>query len=254
LIQISNFLYLHIKYSTFTFTTKYTTGSPITLNIGDKLNSTGFGNTNSVSLGGDQSGNPLVPYVLFIITQISVIYSNVNDILFTQRTETYALLGAITSAVIVLIIFLIRWNRSLDVEVKKRTRELDQANNRLSESNKQLSIANEFLRSHDRIQKDFINIAAHELRTPTQAIVGYSELLQSSVDWINLKDTLRGDLVAINKNAGRLQSLTNNILDVTRIESGTLKLKKEKIDLSEKIRDIIRNINTSNKQVKDKGI
>jgi signal transduction histidine kinase len=237
---------------------RITTGSPITLNIDDGLDSIGINNAISASPGGDQSGNPLVPYVLFIITPNSAIYSNVNDILFTQRTETFALLGAITSAVIVLIIFLIRWNRSLDVEVKKRTRELDQANNRLSESNKQLSIANELLRSHDKIQKEFINIAAHELRTPTQAIVGYSELLQSSVDWINLKVILRGDLVeyinSINRNAGRLQILTNNILDVTRIESGTLKLRKEKIDLNEKIRDIIRDITTSNKHVKDKGI
>jgi signal transduction histidine kinase len=237
---------------------RITTGSPITINIDDGLNSFGISSTNKASPGGEQSGNPLVPYVLFVVTPISAIYSNVNDILFTQRIETIALLGAITSAVIVLIIFLIRWNRNLDIEVKKRTIELDQANNRLSESNKQLSIANELLRSHDKIQKEFINIAAHELRTPTQAIVGYSELLQSSVDSINLKGTLRGDLVeyikSINRNAGRLQSLTNNILDVTRIESGTLKLRKEKIDLNEKIRDIIRDIKTSSKQVKDKGM
>jgi signal transduction histidine kinase len=236
---------------------RVTTGSPITLNTED-VNSIGTGKTNRAGPGGHQSGNPLAPYVLFMVTPISAIYSNVNDILFTQRAETFALLGAITSAVIILIIFLIRWNRSLDFEVKKRTRELDQANNRLSESNKQLSIANELLRSHDKIQKEFINIAAHELRTPTQAIVGYTELLQSSVDWINLKDTLRGDLVeyikSINRNAGRLQNLTDNILDVTRIESGTLKLRKEKIDLNEKIRDIIRDISTGNKLVKDKGI
>jgi signal transduction histidine kinase len=234
---------------------RITTGSPIMLNIGGV---SGIGYPNNDSPGRNQTSNSFVPYVLFLVTPISAIYSSVNDILFTQRIETFALLGATTSAIIVLIIFLIRWNGSLNVEVKRRTREVDQINRQLSESNKQLSIANELLRSHDKIQKDFINIAAHELRTPTQAIVGYSELLQASLDWVKLKDSLSGDLVesieSISRNADRLQNLTNDILDVTRIESGTLKLRKEKIDLNKKIKNIIRDITTSNSQVKEKEI
>jgi signal transduction histidine kinase len=59
--------------------------------------------------------------------------------------------------------------RSLEAEVKKRTGELQTANN-------QLLLANEQLKLHDRMQQEFINVAAHELRTPAQSILGYAEL------------------------------------------------------------------------------
>src|SRR5215217_134682 len=85
----------------------------------------------------------------------------------------------------------------------------------------------EKLKSHEKMQKEFINIAAHELRTPTQAILGYAELSQMQGSDVN-KDEALSKIV---KNAERLQRLTEDILDVTRIESQTLKLDKRKFDL-----------------------
>jgi two-component system, OmpR family, sensor histidine kinase VicK len=85
----------------------------------------------------------------------------------------------------------------------------------------------EKLKSHEKMQKEFINIAAHELRTPTQAILGYAELSQMQGSNVN-KDEALSKIV---KNAERLQRLTEDILDVTRIESQTLKLDKRKFDL-----------------------
>jgi two-component system sensor histidine kinase VicK len=99
---------------------------------------------------------------------------------------------------------------------------------------KQLEQANEKLEMHDTLQKEFINIAAHELRTPTQAILGYAELAQMPDSNLNKDQALS----KIMKNAERLQSLTEDILDVTRIESRTLKLNKTRFDL----RDIAANI------------
>ena len=96
-----------------------------------------------------------------------------------------------------------------------------------SELYEQLRIANEKLILHDNMQKEFINIAAHELRTPTQAILGYAELSQMQGSNVN-KDEALSKIV---KNAERLQRLTEDILDVTRIESQTLKLDKRKFDL-----------------------
>jgi signal transduction histidine kinase len=86
----------------------------------------------------------------------------------------------------------------------------------------QLEQANEKLQMHDMLQREFINIAAHELRTPTQAILGYAELTQMPDSNLNKDEALS----KIMKNAKRLQSLTEDILDVTRIESQTLKLNK----------------------------
>jgi signal transduction histidine kinase len=87
----------------------------------------------------------------------------------------------------------------------------------------------EQLKVHDKMQKEFINIAAHELRTPIQPILGLSEVLQSKI-----KDNeQRGLIDIILRNAKRLQRLTEDILDITRIESQSLQLKKEKFNLNE---------------------
>lgn len=105
----------------------------------------------------------------------------------------------------------------------------------------------EKLKLHDKMQKEFINVAAHELRTPVQPILGLSEVLLSKKG--NIEDYF--DLVsAINRNAKRLQHLTEDILDVTRIESHTLILHKEEVDVCEKISNVIDDIKD---QINDPG-
>jgi two-component system sensor histidine kinase VicK len=98
---------------------------------------------------------------------------------------------------------------------------------------------NEEIKRTDKMQQEFINIAAHELRTPIQPILGLSAVLRSRT-----KDTDQYELLdAIIRNAKRLQRLTENILDVTKIESHSLQLNKERFSLNEKIRDIINDVN-----------
>jgi signal transduction histidine kinase len=129
----------------------------------------------------------------------------------------------------------------------------------LTTINKELLEAYEQLKVHERMQQDFINIAAHELRTPTQSIVGYTELLQNdynlNIQNSNDKDlSTRDSLEALRRNAIRLKNLTNDILDVSRIETGTLKLNKERINLNEKIRNVVKDISNTNIQVTEKGL
>lgn len=103
-------------------------------------------------------------------------------------------------------------------------------------SNALLSQANEQLQAHDKMQREFINIAAHELRTPTQAVLGYSELFfMSPDDHASKEEAMR----AISRNAQRLQRLTNDILDVTRIEGKKLELNKEKFNMHDVIAAVI---------------
>jgi two-component system sensor histidine kinase VicK len=92
---------------------------------------------------------------------------------------------------------------------------------------------NEELKRADKMQKEFINIASHELRTPTQAILSYSELLQKHPE---RKEEM---IQALSRNAGRLQRLTDDILDVTRIESETLMLKIEPLNIGDLIPSIV---------------
>jgi signal transduction histidine kinase len=101
------------------------------------------------------------------------------------------------------------------------------------------------LKLRDDMQNEFINIASHEMKTPTQAILGYTELLQYHPE-------RREEMIqAIQRNVIRLQKLTSDILDVARIENRTLKLNKEKFDINKKISNVIkdaeRQISDSNK-------
>jgi signal transduction histidine kinase len=158
-------------------------------------------------------------------TPSSQIYSQINQVLFTERMKMLSLLGGSSAAVIVLIVFLIKWSSSLDIEVRRRTSELN-------DSNKRLALAIDRLKIQEKMQKEFINVAAHELRTPIQPILGLSEILRSRLT--KGKDWQGHDLLdIIIRNAKRLQRLAEDILDVTRIESQSLKLKKEQFDLNQ---------------------
>jgi two-component system, OmpR family, sensor histidine kinase VicK len=90
----------------------------------------------------------------------------------------------------------------------------------------------EQLKVHDKMQKEFIDIAAHELRTPIQPILGLSQVLQSKIK-NNNNIEYQELLDPIVRNAKRLQWLTENILDVTKIESNSLQLSKEQFSLRE---------------------
>lgn len=93
----------------------------------------------------------------------------------------------------------------------------------------------EQLKAHDRLQTEFINIASHEMKTPTQSILGYAELLEDSCK-------KNEEVDAIKRNAERLQKLATNLLDVSRIESQTLKLRKEIVNINEKIVNVKKDI------------
>ena len=102
----------------------------------------------------------------------------------------------------------------------------------------QIALANEQLKIHDRMQREFINIASHEMKTPTQSILGYSQLLQQYPE-------KREEMIqAIYRNAIRLQKLTNDILEVTRIESQSLKLNIEQFNLNDLISTIVQDYTT----------
>jgi signal transduction histidine kinase len=175
------------------------------------------------------SGKPT--YFVFVITPTTTIYSQVDKVLFSQRIETFSLLAGASVAIVVLIVFLIKWIR-LSEEVKRRGKELEEANIELETTNKQLSVSNEQLKIREKAQQEFINIAAHELRTPIQPIIGLSEVLRSKNTEGQPQHPQHGPILdVIIRNAKRLQKLSQVILDITRIESGLLTLNKERFDL-----------------------
>jgi two-component system sensor histidine kinase VicK len=110
--------------------------------------------------------------------------------------------------------------------------------------------AHEKLKMHDKMQKEFINVAAHELRTPIQPILGLLGLLRSKKDDIKKQD-LNNSLNLLMRNAQRLKRLSEDILDVTKIESQSLKLNKELIILDDVILNAIQD--SRNQVAKNRG-
>ena len=103
---------------------------------------------------------------------------------------------------------------------------------------KELKKANEELKYKDQLKNEFINVAAHEIKTPIQPIIALSELLQQ--EGINNIEKNKELLNIILRNSKRLKQLTEEILDVTRIESGSFFLNKEEFNLKEMITDVLK--------------
>ncbi|MGC2667936.1 MAG: HAMP domain-containing sensor histidine kinase, partial [Candidatus Nitrosopolaris sp.] len=102
------------------------------------------------------------------------------------------------------------------------------------------------LKEADKIKDEFINVAAHELRTPIQPILGLADVLRYKLQHGKLENEY---LDVIIRNAKRLQRLSEDILDITKIESKSLGLKKELFNINEVILNAI--VDSNNQIVKE---
>ena len=120
----------------------------------------------------------------------------------------------------------------LSLQFDNMRQMLNQRTRELESSNKQLSLANEQLKVNDKLQRDFINIAAHELKTPVESLLLGSE---------QLKDILPNNevLSIVIRSAKKLQALSNTILDAARVESGTFKIYTERVNIKDIISDAL---------------
>ncbi|MDQ4017545.1 MAG: ATP-binding protein [Thermoproteota archaeon] len=196
-------------------------GQTNTLSYQPVIVDTNQNDNGSNNSSGNNSNNNY--FMSVFIVSPHVLTSNVSSLIDQQKNLSIIIVVVISVLALGIAFLVITWNKRLKDNVNGKTAELKEAN--------------EQLKAHDKMQKEFINIAAHELRTPTQAVLGYSEILQhESHDSSNKK----GELVnAIYRNATRLQRLTNDILDITRIESQTLRLNKEKFNLNDVLLQIV---------------
>jgi two-component system sensor histidine kinase VicK len=102
----------------------------------------------------------------------------------------------------------------------------------------------EQLRSHDKMKQEFMDIAAHELRTPIQPILSLAQILKDQIS-----DTAQTKFLdVILRNAKRLERLQEDMLDVTRIESGSMKMEKETFNLNELIFNVLQDFRTHLKE------
>ncbi|MDQ5868655.1 MAG: sensor histidine kinase [Thermoproteota archaeon] len=162
--------------------------------------------------------------------------SNVAIAIAQQKNLSTIIIIAIGIVALGAAFLVLNWNKKLEGTVNARTEELRRAN--------------EQLKYQDELQKEFINVAAHELRTPIQPILALADILRSKI-----KDKEQVELLdVILRNVKRFQRLSQDILDVTMIESRSLKLNKHAIDLNDLIVNIVedhqKHIQKSNGTVK----
>src|SRR5919112_355649 len=142
--------------------------------------------------------------------------------------------------IIALALSSIQYNTMLRQSIES----LKESNIRLKEGEEVIRVQYEKLKETDKMKDEFINIAAHELRTPIQPILGLTQFLLSKTK--NIKDHELLDVVV--RNAKRLLRLTDEILDVTKIESHSLKLSKEQFNLNDVIKNAINDIATNKEE------
>jgi signal transduction histidine kinase len=164
--------------------------------------------------------------VIDIFAQIIMSYSSVS--FDTAHNVAHVLKDA---AYFVNIIGLALSSINYNLRLKESNESLEESNARLREKEELIRIQYERLKESDKMKNEFINVASHELRTPIQPIISLSALLRPK-----LQDIQQRELVdVITRNAKRLLQLTEAILDVTKIESQSLTLKKELFNLNDVI-------------------
>jgi two-component system, OmpR family, sensor histidine kinase VicK len=115
--------------------------------------------------------------------------------------------------------------------------QLKKSNRQLADLYKQVVATNEQMKISSNMQREFINVAAHELRTPIQPILGLAEVLRDEKQQRDNREQMlaenKDDLLSIIiRNAKRLRLLTENILDITKIENNSMELNKKEFILS----------------------
>jgi signal transduction histidine kinase len=175
------------------------------------------------------------------ITAPHVFTDSVDELLAKQDSVVVLTLFFIGAASIGVAYLVLAWNKRLEATVKDRTLDLDRSNALLVEANNRLEGSNEQLKVHASLQREFVNIAAHELRTPIMPILGITDLLESKFrhdgnDQVILK---KDDFEIISRNSRRLERLATDILDVSRIDTQSLSLNLEEFNICELIRHIV---------------
>ena len=198
----------------------------------DALFDVGFGERLATGQPIILNGKPA--YFLSVGVPTGLIYSDIDNILASQSLLNYFQWIALMVAIGFILLFLMRLNNRLNKEVSKRTEDL-------ATSNAELRKANEQLETNEKLQREFINIAAHELRTPITPILVALHLKQQikSADGTTQTVLTWAQIEMIERNAKRLERLASDILTVTRIEGKKMELQKEEIDLNEKITHVI---------------
>ncbi|MCD4842868.1 MAG: sensor histidine kinase [Methanosarcinales archaeon] len=166
-------------------------------------------------------------------TLIKSIY--VKHSMFIGVSGIFLLLGSFS-----IILLLTRWNKSLELEVASKTSEI-------TESNELLKRANKKLMELDKLKSDFVSMVSHELKTPLTPMKTSAEFLLQNDPDVNVR---REMLELIVRNIDRQTRMVNDMLDISRIESGNMRFRKDMLDIGEIINSAIETIKKQSEEKK----
>ena len=162
--------------------------------------------------------NGIYYFTIILIFPHSLV-SSLDNLVVQQRNFAVAAMLIIVLGSVGIFFVITYWNKGLRKVVYIQTKQLQETTKKLT--------------YHDKLQKEFIDIAAHEFRTPIQSVLGYSEMIHT-----NLKN-FDQYFDKIIRNARRLEKLTEDILDVSKIEGNVLQLSKSHFDLNYTIQQLV---------------
>ena len=171
----------------------------------------------------------------------------------TLRDNIPLFAGLILIISVLVIFFLIRdsVNKKKQIVMEEESRlELESKNKELAESQKALSDALIAAENANRAKTTFLNNMSHDIRTPMNAIVGFTAMAATHID---NKDHVMDYLSKISVSSRHLLSLINDVLDMSRIESGKMKIDENEVHLPDLIHDI-RTIIQSNIKAKQQEL
>ncbi len=136
------------------------------------------------------------------------------------------------------ILFLVKWNKTLEKKVASKTREIKQ-------SNELLQSANIKLKEHNQLKTEFVSIVSHELRTPLTAMKTSAEFLKDD----NCDSSVRLEMLdLIIRNIDRQTRMVSDLLDISRIESGKIKFNPEITNLYSIVKLSVKNVDSLSKE------
>ena len=144
-------------------------------------------------------------------------------------------IGLIALIAAMIIFFLVRESMQTKAQVKQKENArltLEQKNRELAENKEALTKALESAESANRAKTSFLNSMSHDIRTPMNAIVGFTKLAEKNVED---SEAVSDYLDKISVSSAHLLSLINDVLDMSRIESGKVTIEEENMSLTELI-------------------
>ncbi len=169
------------------------------------------------------------PYLIFFIIiipaiAIAFIWLSIKSFQNELDYNLYVLVGVVFFNSLLLLLILLRWNRSLNKRVDTKTKELQEMNKKLIDI--------------DKVKTEFVSIASHQLRTPLSAIRWYiEELYNEELGKLNkIQKNYLGDMM---ETSNTIIRLVNNLLNISRLEESRLNITPKPTVLANLIKTVI---------------